>query len=229
MNPTIVICEDDYDLGSVLSEFLTNNNFNVILTSCSEELDMTCSNITPDALLLDLQLPGEDGLSIAERYHSKRPNLPIIMMSVAASDQNQATAYDNGAMLFLPKPFQPAALKAMLSGLFRMQRAAASAGLVLHSSNATIALPEGVLNLTRRETRVMQLMILRMPDVVETYELLESISSDQEELPSKSSIEVLISRLRKKLRDHNIEREQLNIRSEHGIGYSLQGQITLAE
>jgi DNA-binding response OmpR family regulator len=227
MNPTIVICEDDYDLGSVLSDYLTNNNFNVILTSCSEELDMTCSNISPDALLLDLQLPGEDGLSIAKRFHSKRPNLPIIMMSVTATDQNQSTAYDNGAMLFLPKPFQPAALKAMLGGLFRMQSAAPN-GLVLYSSDATIALPEGVLKLTRRESKVMQLMILRMPAVVETYELLEAISSDREELASKSSIEVLISRLRKKFRDNNLEREQLNIRSEHGIGYSLHGKITLA-
>lgn len=228
MNPTIVICEDDYDLGSVLSEFLTNNNYNVILTSCSEELDMTCSNITPDVLLLDLQLPGESGLSIAERYHSKRPNLPIIMMSVAATDENQATSYNNGAMLFLPKPFQPAALKAILGGLFRMQTTPIE-GLTLKSSDSTILSSEGNLTLTRREAKVMRLMILRMPSVVETYELLEAISSDQEELASKSSIEVLISRLRKKLRDHNIEREQLNIRSEHGIGYSLQGKIALSE
>jgi len=229
VKPTIVICEDDFDLGRFLCDFLSDIQYNVVLTSCAEELDLTCSSLSPDAVILDVQLPGEDGLSIAKRYHSTRPNLPIIMMSVNANDQNQAVAYDNGAMLFLPKPFQPAALKALLTGLFKLQFPDKNGDIYLKTSESCLRHNNVSVALTRREAKVLQFLILRSPAVVETYELMESISIDQDELPSKSSIEVLISRLRKKLKDNNIDREQINIQSEHGVGYSLHGRISLAE
>ena len=229
MKPTIIICEDDFDLGHILCKFLNEQQYNVVLTSNSEELDMVCSSLSPDALLLDVQLPGENGLSIAKRYHAILPNLPIIMMSVNANDQNLTTAYDNGAMLFLPKPFQPAAIKALLRGMFKLNPTNTVADIYLKPSESCLCHSSGSVTLTRREAKVLQFLILRSPAVVETFEIMESLSKDQNEMPSKSSIEVLISRLRKKLKDNNIQREQINIQSEHGIGYSLKGQITLAD
>ncbi len=82
-------------------------------------------------------------------------------------------------------------------------------------------------SLNRKESAILRLMTLRKPKLVETYELLELLTDSDGELPPKSAVEVLISRLRKKLKDNGIEREMLQIKSEHGLGYSIQGRISI--
>ncbi len=72
----------------------------------------------PDLLLLDIQLPGESGYSIAQRYLRAMPSLRVIMMSVLNKQHDVLTGYNSGAMLYLAKPFRPETLVACLKGVF---------------------------------------------------------------------------------------------------------------
>jgi two-component system phosphate regulon response regulator OmpR len=224
----IVICEDDAFLGPTLNNFLSDLGYNVILTTCSEELDQVCSAISPDALILDRQLPGEWGPEIAQRYHANSPEVPIIMMSIDDSVESQVDGYNKGAMIYLPKPFQPVALEAALRGIFSNKSITENFKNLQISDENELILESGThVSLNRKESAILRLMTLRKPKLVETYELLELLTDSDGELPPKSAVEVLISRLRKKLKDNGIEREMLQIKSEHGLGYSIQGRISI--
>lgn len=223
---TIVICEDDPDLGEVLQQYLLELNYNALLTNCSEELDLVCASLKPDVLLLDIQLPGESGIEIAKRYHTKFPAMPILMMSIQNSTTNQLNCFESGAMIFLPKPFQPEALKAALRGIFSQTSHAKTEKYCLNLENLSIEHGNETLALSVKEAALLKLLMIRKPKTVETYELLEAFGGDSDDLPSKGRVEVLISRLRRKLQDNNIDRQHINIKSDHGIGYSVLGDIT---
>lgn len=225
--PIIALCEDDSDLGLTLQDLLSDAGYRVSLATCSEELDINCSKTPPDILVLDYKLPGEDGRKIAQRYLAQRPNLPVIMMSVDASRDDQIAGFDSGAMLYLPKPFEPEALLAAIGGLVRSRRTQAKSRLVFNFESGKLYSEVGSVVLSRKESALLNLLILRSPEPVEYFELLELISDDGSALGTKASLEVMISRLRKKLRDAEIPRDECSIVSSHGFGYSLTGSVNV--
>lgn len=225
--PTIALCEDDSDLGFALQDLLSEAGYRVSLATCSEELDLNCSKSPPDILVLDYKLPGEDGRQIAQRYLTQRPNLPIIMMSVDASRDDQIAGFDSGAMLYLPKPFEPEALLAAIGGLVRSRRAETRSRVVFNFESGKLYSEVGSVLLSRKESALLNLLILRSPEPVEYFELLEVISDAGAELGTKASLEVMVSRLRKKLKDAAIPREEFSVVSSHGFGYSLKGSINV--
>lgn len=225
--PLVAVCEDDYDLGEVLSELLRDAGYQVALATCSEELDHLCSKQPPDVLVLDYRLPGEDGREIAKRYMSQRPNLPVIMMSVDASRDDQIAGFEAGAMLYLPKPFEPEALLAAIGGLVRTKRSNKAPRVVFNSAACKLYSEVASVILSRKEAALLNLLILRSPEPVEYFELLEVITDAGQEIGTKSSLEVMISRLRRKLKEGDIPREEFSIVSSHGFGYSLSGSVTI--
>jgi len=225
--PLVAVCEDDFDLGEVLCDLLQSSGYQATLATCSEELDHIFSKQSPDVLVLDYRLPGENGREIASRYLSQRPNLPIIMMSVDASRDDQIAGFTAGAMLYLPKPFEPEALLAAIGGLVRAKKGQSSPRVIFNSSSCKLYSELASVVLTRKEGALLNLLILRSPEAVEYYELLEVICEPGQEIGTKSSLEVLVSRLRRKLKEADIPREECSIVSSHGFGYSLTGSVTV--
>lgn len=223
--PLVALCEDDFDLGESLQELLEDAGYKVALATCSEELDILCTKSPPDVLVLDYKLPGENGREIAARYLAQRPNLPVIMMSVNASRDDQIAGFDSGAMIYMPKPFEPEALLAAIGGLVRARKACESARVVFNFEAGTLYNELASVVLTRKESLLLNLLIIKSPEPVEYYELLEITADPGADLGTKASLEVMISRLRKKLRDAEIPREECSIVSSHGFGYSLTGSV----
>jgi len=227
ITPTIALCEDDEDLGLTLQELLCESGYRVTLATCSEELDINCSRTPPDILVLDYKLPGETGRDIAKRYLAQRPNLSVIMMSVEASRDDQISGFNSGAMIYLPKPFEPEALLAAIGGLVRISRAELKSRVVFNFESGKLYSEIGSVILSRKESALLNLLILRSPEPVEYFELLEVVSDVGAELGTKASLEVMISRLRRKLKDAGIPREECSIVSSHGFGYSLTGSVNV--
>ena len=217
----IYICEDDPHLGLATQALLKEEGYDCQLFVDSEALDKQCRQRLPDVLLLDNGLPGESGVDIAKRYEIAEPNIRIIMMSVLQKAHHLSQGYSAGAMLYLPKPFDPEALIACLRGLFKDR--ALQYRLTLKMQSRKLLYPEGVVDLTINETKILYCLSLRYR-VVEYYELMEALGLDLDS-NGKNALEMMVSRLRKKLKyvPHNM----LVISNKQNLGYSINNVVNL--
>lgn len=223
----IAICEDDLALGTALLNILRSSGYQCELATCAEELDLIISRTHPSLLILDKQLPGESGPEIATRVLRNHPHLTVIMMSAIADLQSRIAGYNAGAIIYLAKPFEPVDLLAAVAGLSKQYNETKPSGIILESAKLALVTSGQEISLSAKEFTLLKLLAVRSPHPVETFELLEAITPENNELASKSSLEVTISRLRKKLDQARIDRSMINISSSHSLGYSLVGEVKL--
>ncbi len=100
----ILVIEDDEDLREAIIESLSLRGLHVIGVECAEELPEQAKILQIDILILDLNLPGEDGLSLAKRLKNSHPMMGIIMMSARVLSDQRSVGYASGADIYLPKP-----------------------------------------------------------------------------------------------------------------------------
>ena len=103
----IVLVEDHDLLRTVTQSVLTQAGHNVLALSCAEEVDEALSGMSPDLYILDLNLPGEDGISLARRIRHSHPRVGIIMTTVRSEIADRLDGYESGADIYLPKPTDP--------------------------------------------------------------------------------------------------------------------------
>lgn len=225
--PLVYICEDDPGLGGVILNRLEQEGYQCHLFYDASEMDEYSNTSVPDLLLLDIQLPGESGYSIAQRYLRAMPSVRIIMMSVLNKQQDVLTGYNAGAMLYLAKPFKPEALIACLRGVFGDITDGAhseSKELCLNVVPQTLSHQDVSVKLAKSEVNMLVFLALRYPDAAEYHELMEHIGLDLES-SRKNTLETFVSRLRQKLAP--IEREYLTIKNVRNTGYKLSSAITV--
>jgi len=118
-NLRIGIVEDNDDLRNSLAEVLGSLGHLVTAFSCAEDTDDSTVAETLDLLLLDLNLPGEDGLSLAARLKRVQPRLRVVMMTTRTAVDERVRGYEMGADLYLPKPVSERELLAAVGALAR--------------------------------------------------------------------------------------------------------------
>jgi two-component system OmpR family response regulator len=225
--PIVYICEDDPSLGEVILHRLQQEGYQCRLFFEAAEMDECSNSPVPDLLLLDVQLPGESGYSIAQRYLRVMPNLRVIMMSVLNKQNDILAGYNSGAMLYLAKPFKPEALIACLRGVFGDIFDEAHSDPTepcLAVESQTLSHQDISVKLVENEVKILMFLSLRYPDAVEYYELMGHLGLDLEG-SRKNTLETFISRLRHKLIP--IEREYLTIKNVRNTGYQLSGAIII--
>ncbi len=114
----ILIVDDDKALRDLLVRYLSENGFRVTAVNDGIEMRQALNNITPQMIILDLMLPGEDGLSLA-RYLRNECNTPIIMLSARGEEVDRIVGLEVGADDYLPKPFNPRELLARIRSVLR--------------------------------------------------------------------------------------------------------------
>ncbi|MGA1728205.1 MAG: response regulator transcription factor, partial [Burkholderiaceae bacterium] len=111
MSPTlslnIVLVEDHDLLRTVTESVLKEAGHNILALGCAEEVDEALSGMNPDLYILDLNLPGEDGISLARRIRRSHPRVGIIMTTVRSEVTDRLDGYESGADIYLPKPTDP--------------------------------------------------------------------------------------------------------------------------
>lgn len=114
----ILIVDDDADMRALLSDYLAREGFAVAGARDGREMDAWLSGQEADLILLDLMLPGEDGLALARRMRTQT-DVPIIMLSARGDDVDRIVGLEVGADDYLPKPFNPRELLARIRAVMR--------------------------------------------------------------------------------------------------------------
>jgi len=120
-NHKILIVDDDARLRSLLERYLSEQGFQVRGVANGEQMDRLLKRETFHLMVLDLMLPGEDGLSICRRLRSANNTLPIVMLTAKGDEIDRIVGLEVGADDYLPKPFNPRELLARLRAVLRRQ------------------------------------------------------------------------------------------------------------
>ncbi len=115
----ILVVDDDARLRELLKRFLSENGYAVHAAASALEMNRLWIRERYDLLVLDLMLPGEDGMSICQRLRHGGDNTPIIMLTAKGEDADRIAGLDSGADDYLPKPFNPRELLARISAVLR--------------------------------------------------------------------------------------------------------------
>jgi two-component system OmpR family response regulator len=204
----VLIVEDDKQTRDLISRYLRDHNLSVDAVANGREMDRHLSRERVDLIVLDLMLPGEDGLSLCRRLRMESTT-PIIILTAKGEDLDRILGLEMGADDYLPKPFNPRELLARINAVLRRQASgltAASAAARLTFQGWTIDLrlrelrdPEGAqVPLTSAEFDLLQAFCERAGRIL-TRDNLLSMTRGRAGASFGRSIDVLVSRLRRKL------------------------------
>ncbi len=117
----ILMVDDDIRMRDLLQRYLTDQGFSIKVVADSTEMDAALQEEQVDLLVLDLMLPGEDGLAICRRLRGNGSTLPIIMLTARGDEVDRIIGLEMGADDYLPKPFNPRELLARINAIMRRQ------------------------------------------------------------------------------------------------------------
>ncbi|MDV7105497.1 two-component system response regulator OmpR [Vibrio sp. TH_r3] len=211
-NHKILVVDDDARLRSLLERYLTDQGFQVRGVANAEQMDRLLARETFHLVVLDLMLPGEDGLSICRRLRSNDNRIPIVMLTAKGDEADRIIGLEVGADDYLPKPFNPRELLARINAVLRRQVVEAPGAPSAEETN--IEFGEFRLNLGTREMfRGDECMPLTSGEFAVLKSLVTNarkpMSRDQlmnmargrEYSAMERSIDVQISRLRRMLEE----------------------------
>jgi two-component system phosphate regulon response regulator OmpR len=121
VTPKILVIDDDARLRDLLVRYLTEQGFQVQALPDARDLDKKLQRDPPHLLVLDLMLPGEDGLAICRRLRGSGETVPVIMLTAKGEDIDRIVGLEMGADDYLPKPFNPRELVARIHAVLRRQ------------------------------------------------------------------------------------------------------------
>lgn len=220
--PHILIVEDYEILREELCDFLSFEGFDVHGVESGKELDAVLQLKVPEVLVLDLNLPGEDGISIASRMRKSHPNIGIVMMTARVDHADRIEGYETGADIYLTKPVKPEELVLVLRNLLkRLQQpySGSETSWIFNSTKQLLINPQGAeITLTGNEAIFFKCLATAPTHRADVSELLLMLEKEDDEA-GKMQLEALVSRLRKKIAPH-ANGEQL-IKAAWGKGYQL--------
>ena len=227
--PRILVVDDDPGIRDVLSEFLGRHGYAVETVGDTGAMDAAMDDRPPDVIVLDLMMPGEDGLSACKRLHAAG-GPPVIMLSAMGEETDRIIGLELGADDYLPKPCNPRELLARVRAVLRRRREAPREAQALSVSfdgwkldlvRRELSSPQGVtVNLSTGEFNLLRAFVERPERVLTRDQLLDLARSPASEAFDRA-IDVQISRLRRKL-DDGSGREM--IRTVRGEGYVFAAQ-----
>lgn len=215
----ILVVEDHDDLRETTVAALSDMGHQVKAVANAEALDEALPGFAPDLLLLDLNLPGEDGISLARRMRQVQPNLGIIMVTARVQARDRAAGYNSGADIYLTKPTSIEELGAAVRALGRRIRPVSNSADSIGLNLVTLQLHgRETVDISSVEGILLTAFIRSHDHRLEHWQLLELAGKTLDEA-SKSAMEVQIARLRKKLQQAGAGNPA--IKSLRGTGYQL--------
>ncbi len=227
--PLNVIVVEDHDmLRNATVEFLRNNGHNAVGVFCAEEIIDSWHDMVPDIYIIDLNLPGEDGLSLSARIRQGYPNAGIIVTTARSSIKDRVAGYQNGVDAYLTKPVAREEMIAILHSLGQRiikAQAAAYASLQLDIRTGVLAGAYRSVRLSHSEANLLSKFIIAPAQTLERWEAMEILGANRSEI-TVSSLEVRIGVLRKKICETiGVE---VAIKPIRGFGFKLCVPIKLA-
>jgi two-component system, OmpR family, response regulator len=230
--PHILVVDDDHEIRDLLARFLAKHGLHVSTARDGAEMTRLLDAHGIDLVVLDLMMPGEDGLSLTRRLRAQGCTLPIIMLTAMAEDTDRIVGLEVGADDYLPKPFNPRELLARIKAVLRRAPAEPDAaapisgggghrlrfdGWVLDMATRDLTDPGGVvLTLSAGEFDLLRAFVEHPRRVLSRDQLLD-LARGRQAIPFDRSIDIQVSRLRRKLNDD--PKEPQLIKTVRGGGY----------
>lgn len=221
----VALVEDNDDFRDLLKRDISKVGYTVHAAESAEELDDLVTHTQIDLLILDLNLPGEDGLSIAKRYKRSNSDLYIIMLTARSRELDRINGYDSGADVYLTKPISSVELIAAIGSVSRrLLKQQDTQDVILNPRMMTLTAVNTV-ELSRQEIVILKALNESPNGNLPYFRLLELCGEAEMHEQSKAALEVRVVRLRKKLSDAGIEGK--GIRAIRGEGYQLLSRIKI--
>lgn len=221
----VVVVEDHHTLRELTVKALSMAGHRVIGLDCAEALAELKDFVT-DIVVIDLNLPGESGLSLAKRIRQAQPDVGIVMLTAKIQVADKLLGYASGADIYPTKPSTLEELNAAIHALARRikPKSPKAQGLKLMQGRRLLIGSSQSIGLSQLEVNVLVAFTRAAEQQLEYWQLLELISSSEKNY-SKDNLEVIITRLRKKI--INAGSNPHPIKSIRQFGYQLCHALTL--
>lgn len=223
---TIALVEDNELLRDELCSFLRRQGWETHGVDCGEQLNVILQMFPIDLIVLDVNLPYEDGYSIAARIRLSHPSLGIIMLTARTRPGDRVQGYKTGADVYLTKPTHTEELEAAIRNLAGRIKPLSANQLTLDRRSRRLITGLGLsCSLSMTEACLLEAMALQPNGEIGIELLLDTLRSELGEEPGRANLTVIISRLRSKVTAMD---PQLNlISATRKIGYHLEHSLTV--
>ncbi|WP_404473294.1 response regulator [Vreelandella venusta] len=224
--PSLLIVEDEPKIARLMADYLTSHNFDTTIISHGDDVMPWLSQHVPALVLLDVMLPGKDGLTLCREIRQQWPALPIIMVTAKVEEVDRLLGLELGADDYICKPFSPREVVARVKAVLRRSQAAVEPTEAGGQAPVTLdeegwqALAHGQdLGLTAVEFQLLRVMMQSPGRIFSREQLMDHMYRDNR-IVSERTVDSHIKKLRKKI--HEALPELEIIRSVYGVGYKYQ-------
>jgi two-component system phosphate regulon response regulator OmpR len=223
----ILVVDDDARLRSLLSRYLSENGFRVSTAAHAAEARDKLRFLQPDALVLDVMMPGETGLALTSSLRAESGTVPILLLTARGAPEDRIAGFESGADDYLGKPFEPRELvlrlRAMLRRAPQAPLAEAPSGpvrlgkLEFDTERAELRGPNGTVHLTGSEASLLGALAGKPGQVFSREDIAAALEMDE---AGERAIDVQVTRLRRKIEAD--PREPRFLHTVRGRGYVLK-------
>lgn len=222
MKMRILIADDEKVLTRAICKILEKNNYSVdtVYNGLDALSYMECGNY--DAVILDLMMPGLDGISVLKKLRGDSNDVPVVILSARSEVEDKVVGLDSGANYYLTKPFDTKELLAILRTITRKNSASDTritfGNVTLDRATYELYTEKSSIKLANKEYQVMELLLRSPKHIIPTERFIEKIWGFNNEVDT-NIVWVYISYLRKKLQTLEAN---INIKASRNAGYSLE-------
>ncbi len=230
----ILVVDDDREIRTLLGEYLQKQGYRVTTAADGRGLRAAVETSRPDVIILDVMLPGEDGLTLCRELRA-RSEVPIIMLTARGDETDRIVGLELGADDYVAKPFSPRELLARIKSVLRRARSMPEnlqteeagvfrfAGWILDAATRNLTSPQGVVvALSGTDFRLLKIFVDH-PHRVLTRDQLIDLMLSREAGPYDRAIDVQVSRLRQRLGED--AKDPAIIKTVRGQGYVFAAHV----
>ncbi len=219
----ILAVDDDDRLRDLLKRYLSREGHDVTTAKDAASARKLMATMTFDLVILDVMMPGEDGLSLLKSVREKKSDTPVILLTARGQPSERIEGLKLGADDYLAKPFEPEELALRITSILKRAPSEAPveelklAGMIFHVGKGELRKDGRLVRLTESETQLLSILAGRAGAAISRHELAMLTAAGVER-----SVDVQVTRLRRKIeRD---PREPVHLQTVRGVGYRLTGE-----
>jgi two-component system phosphate regulon response regulator OmpR len=222
----ILVVDDDARLRALLQRYLAGEGFRVTTAETAHDARDKLRFVHPDMMVLDVMMPGENGLTLTESLREQGSDMPVLLLTARGAPEDRIAGFEAGADDYLGKPFEPRELVLRIRALLRRAPAPANdtpqgpvqlGVLSFDVARGELAGPDGVVRLTGGEAALLTALARKSNEVLSREDIAAALSMDD---AGERAIDVQVTRLRRKLEVD--PREPRFLHTVRGRGYVLK-------
>ena len=228
MDPHLLIVDDDERIRSLLQQFLIQSDYLVSTAEDAEQARTLLSAIEFDLIILDVMMPGQDGISFTAELRTLQNNTPILLLTARGETEDRIKGLEAGADDYLPKPFEPKELLLRINAILRrmpdlkedqmMPKTLSLGHLKYDVARNELWEGENQIRLTTTESQLMKIFVSALGEPISRVDLVRSLGRDVSTAQDRA-IDVQITRLRRKIEVNPGQPRYLQ--TVRGAGYML--------